>query len=402
MATNLNTIKRQSVEKVLLNLTAESQTESRTAGEILVQRAREAGLNMRDYLTYAIDVRATEDENMKNQAMGAKLDGYELAKLQLNLPVADDFQSGVLLQAASDTFQTFPGTRALFPEVVDDMVQFKYKQDQFERVDPMLVQSRTINGTEVLTYVVDDKKDDYDVAGAIPETANIPVSSIRMSQYNVGIFKHGMGYRTSYEFERRARLDILTPYANRAQRAMELSRVKFATSLLINGDSIYGAAPEINQSSYNTAVGENATNGQISYKHMLRWLVARAKAATPIDTVVGNWDAYLQWLMLFALPSANTSNAPTSAEALARTGFQLGQVSLLQGSINFVLSSSAPNNVLIGFSRGDTLEELVEAGSLINESERSMSNQTITYFRTMNTGYRLIHGDTRSVYNFGA
>lgn len=402
MSTNLNTIKRQSVEKVLQNLNAESQSDSRHAGEILVQRAREAGLNMRDYLTYAIDVRATEDENLKNQAMGAKLDGYELAKLQLNLPVADDFESGVLLQAASDTFQTFPGTRALFPEVVDDMVQFKYKQDQFERVDPMLVQSRTINGTEVLTYVIDDKKEDYDVAGAIPETANIPVSSIRTSQYNVGIFKHGMGYRTSYEFERRARLDILTPYANRAQRAMELSRVKFATSLLINGDAIYGAAPETAQSSFNTAVGENAVNGQISYKHMLRWLVNRAKAATPIDTVVGNWDAYLQWLMLFALPSANTSNAPTSAEALARQGFQLGQVSLLQGSINFVLSSSAPNNVLIGFSRGDTIEELVEAGSLINESERSMSNQTITYFRTMNTGYRLIHGDTRSVYNFGA
>ena len=402
MSTNLNNIKRQSVEKVLLNLNAESQSESRLAGELLVQRAREAGLNMRDYLTYAIDVRATEDEQMRNQAMGAKLDGYELAKLQLNLPVADDFESGVLLQAASDTFQTFPGTRALFPEVVDDMVQFKYKQDQFERVDSMLVQSRTINGTEVLTYVIDDKKEDYDVAGAIPETANIPVSSIRTSQYNVGIFKHGMGYRTSYEFERRARLDILTPYANRAQRAMELSRVKFATSLLINGDAIYGAAPETAQSSFNAAVGENSVNGQISYKHMLRWLVNRAKAATPIDTVVGNWDAYLQWLMLFALPSANTSNAPTSAEALARQGFQLGQVSLLQGSINFVLSSSAPNNVLIGFSRGDTIEELVEAGSLINESERSMSNQTITYFRTMNTGYRLIHGDTRSVYNFGA
>lgn len=401
MATNLNNIKRQSVEKVLQNLTAESQTESRTAGEILVQRAREAGLNMRDYLTYAIDVRATEDENLRNQAMGAKLDGYELAKVQLNLPVADDFESGVLLQAASDTFQTFPGTRALFPEVVDDMVQFKYKQDQFERVDQMLVQSRTINGTEILTYVIDDKKEDYDVAGAIPETANIPVSSIRTSQYNVGIFKHGMGYRTSYEFERRARLDILTPYANRAQRAMELSRVKFATNLLINGDAIYGAAPEVDQSSFNGAVGENATNGQISYKHLLRWLVSRAKLATPIDTVVGNWDAYVQWLMLFALPSANTANAPTQAEALARTGFQLAQASILSGSVNFVLSSSAPANKLIGFSRSDTMEELVEAGSLINESERSMSNQTITYYRTMNTGYRLIHGDTRSVYDFG-
>jgi hypothetical protein len=399
---NLANIKRGSVESVIKDLKADAVSDSRAAGERLVSRARDAGLSMRDYLTLAVDVRATEDDNTKTQAMTAGLDGYELTKLALNLPVADDYKHGVLLQAASDTFQMHPGTRILFPEVVDDMVQFRYKQDQFERVDPMLVQSRTINGAEVLSYVVDDKAADYDVAGAIPEGSNIPVSSIRTSSHTVGIFKHGMGYRTTYEFERRASLDILTPYANRAQRAMELSRVKFATSLLINGDAVHGAATQVNQSSYNTAVGENSVNGKLSYKHLLRWLVARAKAGTPIDTVVGNWDAYVEWLMLFALPAANTSNAPTSAEALARTGFTIGAVPLLSGAVNFVLSSNAPANVLIGFSRGDTLEELVEAGSLINESERSVSNQTISYYRTMNTGYRLVHGDTRSVFNFGA
>lgn len=396
---NLTNIKRAPVEKVLANLKHEAASESRTAGEILVARAKESGLSMRDYLTYAIDVRLTEDDNLKNQAMAAKFDGYDLAKAYLNLPVADDFESGVLLQAASDTFQTFPGTRSMFPEVVDDMLRFTYRQDQFETVAPMLVQSRTINGVEVITTVVDDKADDYDIAGAVPETANIPVSSIRTTQHTVGIFKHGMGYRTSYEFERRARLDILTPYANRAARAMELSRVKFATNMLINGDGVHSAAPEVDQSSLNAAAGVTATAGQISYRNLLVWLVNRAKAGIPIDTVVGNWDAYLQWLILFTVPTAN--QGLTNQELIGRSGFQLGGVPILQGTVNFVLSSSAPANKLIGFSRGDTLEELVEAGSLINESERSMKNQTITYYRTMNTGYRLIHGDTRSVYDFG-
>lgn len=403
---NLSNIQRLPVEDVLAGLKAEARGESIVAGETLVARAKDAGLSMRDYLTLAVDVGKTKDETLRNQALSANLNGYELAKLALNLPVKDDFESGVLLQAASDTFQTYPGTRAMFPEVIDDMVTWQYRQSQLETVAPLLVQSRTINGTELLSTVVTDKADDYDIAGAIAEGSNIPVHSIRTTQHSVGIFKHGMGYRTTYEFERRARLDILTPYANRAQRAMELSRVKFATNLLINGhtftsgtaDATYGAAPEVTQSSYDSG----ATAGTLSYKAILKWLVERAKNSVPIDTVVGNYDAYLQWVLLFALPTGAAGTGATGSEILAKAGFQFGGVDLFRGAVNFVLSSSAPANKLIGFSRSDTMEELVEAGSLIQESDRSVRNQTITYFRTMNTGYRLIHGDTRSVYNFGA
>lgn len=401
MEYNLATIKRQSVEDVIGNLRHENPSESRQAGELLVARAKEAGLSMRDYLNLKVDVRATKDEGLKAQAMTAGLNGYDLVKVALSLPVADDFEQGVLLQAAADTFQTFPGTRGLFPEVIDDMVTYRYKQDNIETVGSLVSQSRTINGVEMISTVVADKADDYDVAGIIAETANIPVSSIRMSQQSVGIFKHGMGYRTSYEFERRVSLDIMTPYANRAQRQMELSRVRSATNLLVNGhalttgiDATYGAAPEVEQSSLDT----DAVAGSISWKGLLKWLVNRARDQLPIDTVVGNYDAYFQWLQLFAVPQANQGGGVN--ENLGRAGFQIGTVPLFQGPVNFVLSSSAPAGKLIGFSKADTLEELIEAGSLINESDRSVRNQTISYFRTMNTGFRLIHGDTRSVYDY--
>lgn len=398
---NLATLKRQSVEETVGNLRHENPAESRMAGELLVARAKEAGLSMRDYLNLTVDVTKTQDETLRNQAVEAKLGGYDLMKVALQLPVANDFEQGILLQAAADTFQTFPGTRGLFPEVIDDMVTFKYKQDQLESVDALVAQSRTITGVEMISTVIADKADDYDVAGIVAETANIPVSSIRTSQQSVGIFKHGMGYRTSYEFERRISLDILTPYANRAQRQMELSRVKSATNILVNGhalttgiDASYGAAPEVEQS----ALDSSATAGAISWKGLLKWLVDRAKDGVPIDTVLGNYDAYFQWLQLFAVPQANQGQGVQ--ENLARAGFQLGGVPLFRGPVNFVLSSSAPAGKLVGFSKADTLEELVEAGSLIQESDRSVRNQTISYFRTMNTGFRLIHGDTRSVYDF--
>lgn len=399
---NLANIQRKSVEEVVLGLRNENPGESRNAGELLVARAKEAGLSMRDYLNLTVDVTKTQDESVRNQAMAAKLNGYDLVKVALQLPVANDFEQGILLQAAADTFQTFPGTRGLFPEVIDDMVSYRYKQDQIESVDKLVAQSRTINGVEMISTVIADKADDYDVAGIIAETANIPVSSIRTTQQSVGIFKHGMGYRTSYEFERRISLDILTPYANRAQRQMELSRVRAATNILVNGhalttgvDASYGAAPEVEQSTLDAG----ATAGEISWKGLLKWLVNRAKDGVPIDTVVGNYDAYFQWLQMFAVPQA--AQGQGVAENLARAGFTMQGVPQFSGPVNFVLSSNAPAGKLIGFSKADTLEELVEAGSLINESDRSVRNQTISYFRTMNTGFRLIHGDTRSVYDFG-
>lgn len=394
MTKSLALMKREGVE-FLAPLRSESTGTSREFAQRLTSEARSYGLNMRDYLTVKINLSASE-----NPEAYADLSGYEASLKYLDLPVRDDLRSGISLQAAADTFQTFPGTRALFPEVIDDVVQWKYRQTAFEQVAPMLANSRTINQAELLTTVVNDSEGDYEVTKAIAEGARIPIYSIRSSEQTVSMFKHGMGYKTTYEFERRAQLDLMVPYANRAIRQAEISKVKFATSLLVNGDVLHGAAPVVGQSSFNTPVGSNSVNGQISYKHLLNWLVSRAKAGYPIDTVVGNWDAYIQWLMMFAVPT--TDKNMTDAENLARAGFQVGSVPLLTGTVDFVISSSAPAGRLVGYSRADTLEELIESGSQIQESEQSIVTQTMTYVRTETSGYRIVFDATRSVFNYAA
>ena len=387
----LTKIERVGVEH-LKGLKDDSTTASRDSAARLLADAREHGLNLREYLTLKIDPKRSED--------GAKygdLSGYEASLAYLGLPVKDDLKSGVVLEAASETFQIYAGTRALFPEVMDDVVRWAYRQDQLENVAGLVANSRTISGVEMITTVVDDAQADYQRTAAVAEQGRFPIYSIRSSETAVKMWKHGMGYRTSYEFERRARLDLLTPYANRAIREGEISKVAFATGVLVNGDGVHGAAPVVNQSLFNSAVGENSVNGKISYKHLLHWLVDRAKNRFPVDVVVGNYDAYIQWLMMFAVPK---SGDRADAENLAAAGFRLQGVPLLSGVVDFQISSSAPAGRLIGYSRGDTLEELKEGGSLINESERSISNQTITYVRSEVTGYRLVFNGTRSIFNF--
>jgi hypothetical protein len=384
-------IKREAPEAVLSNLRpadASDQGKSVDAGKRLIRLAADAGLGLRDYLTLAIDPRKAAEP-----ARYDGLNGYEAALSYLNLPVRTDLENGVLLQAASETFQTYPGTRAMFPEVMDDVLRWRNRQDQLEQVAPLLAQSRTINGTEMISTFVDDDSAER-TTHSVAEFGRVPVRTIRTSQQTVGIFKHGSGYRTSYEFNRRASLDIMTPFASRVGRELEISKVRAATSILINGDGVNAAAPVVGVSAFG---GNQANAFSTNYKALAKWLMKRAKDGYPIDTIAGNYDMFVELLFMFQPVTNLGSN--TDIEAMVAHGTPKINTSLpiLNKSVNFVLSSGVPAGQLIGFTKGETLEELVEAGSNIAENERSIINQSITYVRTENTGYKLAFGDTRQI-----
>ena len=367
---------------------------SKEAGVSLARMAAEFGISIKDFLMLAIEKEKGE--------MG--LNGYEQMLFELNLPVRNDFENGVFLQAASDTFQTHAGTRALFPEVIDDVLRFSGRQDQVEQVAPMLANSRTINGVELLSTVVNDNGEDGEFDSfQVPELGRIPTRTIKTSESSVKIWKHGSALRTSYEFTRRASIELMKPHAARIVRELERSKVVAATQIMVNGDGANAAAGVVTQSSFNASTGFTATNGKIHWQNFLYWLVQRAKAGVPVDTVLMNWDGFFQWTMLFGDNQANLG--PTSAEQLRKVGVDVatsGQVLKLLSSITPVLSSTMPAGQILGFTKADTLEELREAGSDIQETERAILNQSITMTKTENTGYHLVYGDTRQILNFNA
>jgi len=380
-------------EQVLAGLKSDNPSDSLRAGQKIVAEAKKAQLNLPDYLRLAI----TPDKD-------SKLDGFECALAYLNLPVREDYSQHIVLQAAAESFTTYPGTRALFPPVIDNILQWKYRQDQIENVNNIVGQSRTISGVEMITTVVDDSADDYQQTGVIAEGANVPIRSLRTSEKSVKFFKFGGGFEFTYEFQRRASLDMVTPYAARMQREVEIGQVAVATALLVNGDGVSGAAPVTNATTLAATLPADGQpvpkTGRIDWTVFLAWLVQQAKAGTPIDTIVGNWDVYLEWQRLFATPTQN-AGLPTM-DILRRAGVDVNVVNPPAGlipNINFAVSSTAPANKLIGFIRAETLEELVENGSDIEESVRAIENQKVRYTKTVNKGYRLVFGDTRSVLN---
>lgn len=388
----------QPAEVVLAGLKPEdgNDTASLRAGENLVRKAKEVGLALPDYLRLAINPN-------DGQFKGAGMDGFECALAYLDLPIREDLGKGVLLQAAAETFKTYPGTRALFPPVIDSILQWKYRQDGIENVEFLVGQSRVVSGNEVITTVVDDKAEDYQQTGVIAEGAEIPIRTLKTSEKNVKFYKFGGGMEFTYEFERRASLDIVTPYAMRIEREAQIGQTAIATGLLINGDGVNGAASAVNATDLITGMPNppTLTAGALNWEVLLKWLVTRAQAGVPVDTIVGNWDMYLEWLRMFAKPTG-AEGAP-QIETLRAAGVQAAiDNPRLPMNVRFALSSTAPAGKLIGYIRAETLEELVENGSDIEESTRAVTNQRVKYVKTVNKGYRLVHGDTRSILTLNA
>ena len=382
----------QTLEKVLGPLLSNVPAESKAHAEVLLTEAKSYDLNMADYLRFKIDL---SDEKGKEYAQGG-LDGFEAALGFLNLPLKDDYAKKITLAATNDVFQTYPGTRILFPQVVDQVLRFSTRQDQIENVASLVGNSRTINGLELI-YMVASSDEEAEGTFAIAEGSEIPVRKITASEHAVKMYKHGSGYEVTYEFDRRASIDIILPYVARINRRKEISKVATATNIMINGDGAHGAAPVVYQEDF-TPKGQTATANVLHYGSLLAWIVNRASKGVAIDTVVGNYNAYLQWLMLFT-PTVVGNNNP-DAMAASGAGPTMAKLPGLFVPINFAISSSMEDYKLIGFTKNETLEELVEAGSQISESERAVTSQKVTYVSSEVTGYRLVFGDTRSVYTF--
>lgn len=391
---DLSKVERQPVEQLLAGLKSKSEHESKEAGLKLLARARDANLNLRDYLTLSVDVRQGDSKELYSNA---KMNGFEASMHFLGLPFADDLENGVLLQAASDTFNTFPGTRAMFPEVIDETLRFAVRQEMIENAAAIVGQSRTISQTEMISTVVDDDSAELGTF-TVPELARVPVRTIRTSETSVKMFKHGSAYRTSYEFNRRARLDIMTPFAARVARQLEISKVAAATSVLINGDGINGAATAETLGSYG-ADFTGTLSLKDNYRALAKFLMKRAKAGNPVDTIVGNFDTYVELMFMFL---QTKDMGGSDVQQIASMGGPSMQLPIMGGAVRFAFSSAVPDDRLICFSRAETLEELVESGAQISENERSILNQSITYVRTEVTGYKLAFGDTRTILNTAA
>lgn len=390
---NITEIKKRKLDEICNPLLSESDVEARMAAERLSKEAASFGLGLDKFLDLAVDLSSGDEAAAYNNGKG--LSGFEQVMLKMKLPMRNNFKNQVTLAQASDTFATKPGSRILFPYAIDNVLRWNNNLDQMEKVSDLLSGSRTTSGNELIRIVAEDDANARKTS-RVGEGANIPMRKVRYSEKAVTFYKHGSGIEYTYEFERRAALDIITPFAARVARDLEISKMNAATNIMINGDGVNGAATALSQANLDA----QAVDGKISYDGLLGALATAIKKYHAIDTIAGNIDAYLQLMKVFGVAAA--SNAYNVDQLGEKGGPKFLTLSNIFTPVKFVLDSSVPEGKLLMFNRPDTLEEIVEANSRIEEENRNVNSQIIQYVRTENTGYSLIYPDCRYVYTYKA
>lgn len=388
---NITEIQKRKLDAICNPLLSESDSEAKLAAEKLVKEAASFGLSLDKFLDLAVDLSEGDEKAAYNNGKG--LSGFEQVMFKMNLPMRNNYRDQVTLAQASDTFATKPGSRILFPYAIDNVLRWNNNLEMTEKVSDIISGSRTVNGNELIRVIAKDTDNDRK-SFRVGEGAKIPMRKVGYSDRSVTFYKHGSGIEYTYEFERRAALDVITPFAARVARELEISKMKAATDIMINGDGVNGAAEALSQATLDSG----AQDGKISYDGLLAALATAVKAHHPIDTIAGDIDAYLQLMKLFGTAAA--SNAYMVDQMEAKGGPQFMTLSNIFTPVKFVLDSSVPAGKLLMFNRPDTLEELVEANSRIAEENKDVLSQVIQYVRTENTGYSLIYPDCRYVYTY--
>ncbi len=381
-------IARRRVSQFTEGLKSKDPNVSLQAARNIIQECKDSGQSLINFIRLAVDTRAEEDKGVFTG-----YNGFEAVLMDLGIPLQPDLDSGVVMQMAGDTFITHPGSRLLFPEVIDQVLRLKTRVNNVENTASIVGNSRTISGAEFITTYFDPSANGADQTFIIPELGEIPMTKITTEQNTVAMYKHGSGYEFSYEFDRRAQLDIITPFAARIARKLEISKVAALTYMLINGDGVNPAATGYNLSTY----GGDFTGGKTlkdNYRALAKFLMTLAQSSYSFDKLICNFDTYIELMFMFA-PTSSGAASVADYMAQKRGMIDVAPLDLLGGRVQVALSSTVPANKIICEIQAECAEELVEANSNISESERAITNQKIMYTRTENTGYKLVHPDAR-------
>lgn len=358
--------------------------DSATAGESLAQDAFDSGASIE--LMIHRHVEAVEGMNP-----------VESVFMECGIPLSPHGEEGnLMLAASSDAFITNNGLKAILPILIDNILRAAINTVPLENVEDLLAQTRNVAGSQLQTDIVYDKNtnDSYGTF-RIAEGGRIPVRSLKTSKNAVQFFKHGSGIEISYEFGRRMSPDVLVPYANRIAFERAQSEAQAAVSILVNGTGDNPAAPVDSAQAY-----DGLATGRLRDRPeaFLKWLIDCAKNGRPVDTVVVNYDTLFELSFMFPVNNG-TALAAQGANAIGKQGVGM-QVTFAQGlalNITVVLSSVMGENQILGFRKGETLERLIEIGSQIQETERNIRTQMLTYVNSTNSGFNIAYGNSRRI-----
>ena len=273
--------------------------------------------------------------------------------------------------------------KSLFPEYTQRTVVNRMREFPLYKY---LVASRTPINSNVYKGAYIDMTEPKNKKAAemrrIVEAADIPLATITPGKTSVEFYKYGKGLKVSYEVLRRSALDLMRIWLEEVADSAAENKVAEILSIIKDGDGNDNAAPVVKASD----LVSGAT--KLTRDVWVRFLLQFYKNGGA-NTIVANIDGLLQILDVLY---PNMSTASVMDELLAN-GLTVS-VQMPQNLINTVTLLYSPDIEKVGgkeaitaLNREKCIAELVEVGSLINEADKFITNQTEVFTVTENSGF---------------
>jgi hypothetical protein len=223
----------------------------------------------------------------------------------------------------------------------------------------------------------------FNMSAAIPKKVGIaetiPYGNVSYGSKQVGLGKMGLGIQIPYEVQQYVSLNLVSIFLQDFGIKMGMGMDAMAIDVLINGEAAGGAesAPVIGV----------ASAGTLTYKDILKIWLRMSRIGRMPDSMIGGEDAAL--LTMDLAEFKRTDKFGTADKTL-------NLKTPLPTRANYFIHGNVPTNEQIIIDSGAALIKM-NAQPLLVEQDKTISNQTMSWYASFTTGFATMYRDARVI-----
>jgi len=343
----------------------------------LYREANELGMTFWQYL-----------EVINPSKEGDRLDAFERQLKAAGIVVKSDTNKGIYSSPGEYFFQSDrPGSAILFPVLLQKTALWA-KLNRVADINKIVATTRTIAGTSAFqTLSIDDSEiSGPDAKGRrfrVDQRGNFPRVKISWSEKTNAVTKHGVQLDWTYEFVRRASIELMQTVVARIMLQDQKEVLNDAIDIAINGDgtgaspaavamtfTVNGIAPGATE--IELPVGVTQAAGTIPYEGYLQF-IGGMQPYTP-NIVCGSLNTLVDFVTM-SRPNMDPAEIITRLQEAKSQG-TISVSEQVFPNVEMVLIDSMPESMLLAMDSAFALERVIELGSDIQEAEKAIANQT--------------------------
>lgn len=340
----------------------ESPAEIKLKPEMYRVAAEDFGLTFSEYL-----------EQMNPSNPNDKLDAFERQLARYNIRVKSDPRKGYYAGNLAEFFVTDSDSRILFPEFLNRMARWALLTADDDPYDINLITGGNEEGLNENTFkelFIDDKEADYQMSH-VGELGGFPEIKVSYSEKAEGMKKYGVAIKWSYEFLRRARIDMIRPVIAKVALMQRRAIFKEGIDKLINGGGTT-MTPAASSAAINTFDTDISAAGTLTYYGWLKWLNSRRPHS--IDTVFCNFDTAYK-IITMTRASVDTLALRESLNPAIANSPALVRGLKADPKIVIIDDADISSNVILGIDSRFAAKRYFEIGADMTETERIINQQ---------------------------